>query len=720
MTIIPYSINRKEVWDQFIAQSKNGTFLFQRNFMDYHADRFFDCSLMIYDGISPDDEYKESSLTTKDLVAVFPANWVEKEHCVYSHQGLTYGGLVVLPEVTELEVMRILQNVMLYYMDYMQARKLVYKPIPYIYCPYPCAEDLYALFRAGAQLNRRLVSTVVSIHNQLRMRTLRVRQSKKAIDHGFYIDRMAEGDMESLKEYWALLTDVLMTHHQARPVHSLDEIALLMSRFPREIKIYLVRKDQRIVAGIVIFETKQVAHVQYIAAGDEGREYGALDLLFRHLINERYRHLEFIDLGTSDEQGGQVLNHGLIFQKEGFGGRAVCYDTYNVLLDRDTILRMTDEKVTAPEEKIKYLDLKQINNSFEPELSDEVTRVVRGGWYLLGKENERFSRHFSAYVGTKCCVPVANGLEALTIILLAYKHLLGWQDGDEIIVPSNTYIATILAVTNAGLTPVLCEPHLSDYLIDSNLIEDCITERSRAILPVHLYGRVCDMDSICEIARKHNLRVVEDAAQAHGARYHGRAAGALGDAAGFSFYPGKNLGALGDAGCVTTDDEELAAIVRSIANYGSREKYVNEYKGLNSRMDEVQAAVLCVKLKRLDEDNHRRREIAMLYDTGIQNPLITKPQPTKDPDENVFHVYPVRCPKRDVLKDYLSQQGIETIIHYPIPPHKQKAYQEWNGQKFPISERIHQEILSLPISPLLTDNQIQRIIDAVNSFTIDL
>ena len=531
---------------------------------------------------------------------------------------------------------------------------------------------------------------------------------------------MAEGDMESLKEYWALLTDVLMTHHQARPVHSLDEIALLMSRFPREIKIYLVRKDQRIVAGIVIFETKQVAHVQYIAAGDEGREYGALDLLFRHLINERYKHLEFIDLGTSNEQGGHFLNHGLIFQKEGFGGRAVCYDTYNVLLDRDTILRMTDEKVTAPEEKIKYLDLKQINNSFEPELSDEVTRVVRGGWYLLGKENERFSRHFSAYVGTKCCVPVANGLEALTIILLAYKHLLGWQDGDEIIVPSNTYIATILAVTNAGLTPVLCEPHLSDYLIDSNLIEDCITERSRAILPVHLYGRVCDMDSICEIARKHNLRVVEDAAQAHGARYRGLAAGALSDAAGFSFYPGKNLGALGDAGCVTTDDEELAAIVRSIANYGSREKYVNEYKGLNSRMDEVQAAVLCVKLKRLDEDNHRRREIAMLYDTGIQNPLITKPQPTKDPDENVFHVYPVRCPKRDVLKDYLSQQGIETIIHYPIPPHKQKAYQEWNGQKFPISERIHQEILSLPISPLLTDNQIQRIIDAVNSFTIDL
>lgn len=720
MTIVPYSINRKEVWDQFVAQSKNGTFLFQRNFMDYHADRFFDCSLMIYDGISPDDEYKESSLTTKDLVAVFPANWVEKEHCVYSHQGLTYGGLVVMSEVTELEVMNILQNVMLYYMDYMQARKLVYKPIPYIYCPYPCGEDLYALFRAGAQLNRRLVSTVVSTHNQLRMRTLRVRQSKKAIDHGFYIDRMAEGDTESLKEYWSLLSDVLMTHHNVHPVHSLDEIELLMSRFPREIKIYLVRKDHRIVAGVVVFETKQVAHVQYIAAGEEGREYGALDLLFRHLINERYQHMEFVDFGTSTEQGGHVLNHGLIFQKEGFGGRAVCYDTYNVLLDRDTIMKMTDEKFSPTNEKIKYLDLKQINNSFEPELSDEVTRVVKGGWYLLGKENERFSRHFSEYVGTKCCVPVGNGLEALTMILMAYKLLRGWHDGDEIIVPSNTYIATILAVTNSGLTPVLCEPRLSDYLIDPDLIENCITERTRAILPVHLYGRVCDMDSICEIAKKYGLQVIEDAAQAHGARYHGIVAGALGDAAGFSFYPGKNLGALGDAGCVTTNDEELAKTVRMIANYGSLEKYVNEYKGLNSRMDEMQAAILCVKLKRLDEDNQRRRDIALVYDKGIQNPLVTKPQFPKDLAENVFHVYPVRCPNRDMLKDYLYQHDIETMIHYPIPPHKQKAYQEWNHQKFPISERIHQEVLSLPISPLLTDSQIQRIIDVVNSFTVDL
>lgn len=720
MTIVPYSINRKEVWDQFIAKSKNGTFLFQRNFMDYHADRFFDCSLMIYDGISPDDEYKESSLTTKDLVAVFPANWVEKEHCVYSHQGLTYGGLVVMPEVTELEVMNILQNVMLYYMDYMQARKLVYKPIPYIYCPYPCGEDLYALFRAGAQLSRRLVSTVVSTHNQLRMRTLRVRQSKKAIDHGFYIDRMAEGDTESLKEYWSLLSDVLMTHHNVHPVHSLDEMELLMSRFPREIKIYLVRKDHRIVAGVVVFETKQVAHVQYIAAGEEGREYGALDLLFRHLVNERYQHMEFVDFGTSNEQGGHVLNHGLIFQKEGFGGRAVCYDTYSVLLDRDTIMKMTDEKFSPSDEKIKYLDLKQINNSFEPELSDEVTRVVKGGWYLLGKENERFSRHFSEYVGTKYCVPVGNGLEALTMILMAYKHLLGWTDGDEVIVPSNTYIATILAVTNSGLTPVLCEPRLSDYLIDPDLIENCITGRTRAILPVHLYGRVCDMDSIFEIAKKHDLRIIEDAAQAHGARYHGIVAGAFGDAAGFSFYPGKNLGALGDAGCVTTNDEELANTVRMIANYGSSVKYVNEYKGLNSRMDEVQAAVLCVKLKRLDEDNQRRRDIALLYDKGIQNPLVIKPQFPKDPAENVFHVYPVRCPNRNTLKDYLYQHDIETMIHYPIPPHKQKAYQEWNNQKFPISERIHQEILSLPISPLLTDSQIQRIIDAMNSFTIDL
>jgi dTDP-4-amino-4,6-dideoxygalactose transaminase len=358
-----------------------------------------------------------------------------------------------------------------------------------------------------------------------------------------------------------------------------------------------------------------------------------------------------------------------------------------------------------------------VNEKYEPELSSEITRVVRSGWYLLGKENERFANMFAKYCGCEYCVPVGNGLDALTLILKAYREMLGWQDGDEVIVPSNTYIATILAVSHAGMKPVLCEPHLQDYLIDASLIEELITDRTRAILPVHLYGRVCDMDAINAVAAKHGLKVIEDVAQAHGVRYKGKVAGNLCDAAGVSFYPGKNLGALGDAGCVTTNDAELARIVRTMANYGSARKYENEYKGHNSRMDEIQAAVLCVKLPYLDIDNERRREIALMYDKGITNPLITKPLAAKHAEENVYHIYPVRCPKRDELAQFLKERNIQTVVHYPIPPHRQKAYSEWNGLKFRISERIHQEILSLPISPVMTDDQVKRVIDAVNAFT---
>ncbi len=720
MTIIPYSINRKEDWDEFVSKSKNGTFLLQRGFVDYHADRFFDCSLLIYEGITPNDGYKEPELSAKNIVALFPANWNENERCVYSHQGLTYGGLVVLPEVTQVEVMRIMQAVLMYYADYMQALKVVYKPIPYIYSEYPDGEDLYALFRAGARLTRRLASTVCCMRKHLGMRTLRLRQAKKALDHGFYIERLQEGDGKSQEEFWSLLEDVLMTHHNAKPVHTLGEIRTLAGRFPRNIRFYIVKCENRIVAGTVIFETRQVARVQYIAAGDEGREYGALDLLFKHLLNERYRQMEYVDFGTSNEDNGHYLNEGLVFQKEGFGGRTVCYDTYEIDIDKDVIGTMTGKETPEVEKEIPYLSLKQINNSFEPALSETVARVVKGGWYLLGKENARFEKEYREYCGTAHCVAVGNGLDALTMILMAYKKMYGWEDADEVIVPSNTYIASILAVSRAGLKPVLCEPRLSDYLINPALIPGLITERTRAILPVHLYGRVCDMDSIMGIAAEHSLKVVEDAAQAHGARYHGRLAGSLGDAAGTSFYPGKNLGALGDAGCVTTDDEELANTVRTLANYGSGKKYVNSLKGMNSRMDEIHAAVICLKLKRLDEDNAKRRRIAALYDAGITNPLITRPAVAEDPEENVYHIYPVSCPDRDALRQYLADRGIHTFIHYPIPPHKQQAYKEWNSLTYRISERIHREILSLPISPLLTDGQVRRITEAVNSFSVNI
>lgn len=708
ITIIPYSINRKETWDAFVESSKNGTFLLKRNFMDYHSDRFFDCSLLVYAGISPDGEFKESGLTTKDLVAVFPANWDKENRTVHSHQGLTYGGLLVLPEVTQKEVMDMMQAILQYYRDYMQAVRLVYKPIPYIYSSLPSGEELYALFRAGARLTRRLVSTCVSMRNPMKMATLRMRQARKAVDHGFYIDRIIEGDIETLREYWTLLEGVLEKYHNARPTHTLQEMALLMSQFPKNIRPYIVRHEKRIVAGVVVFECRKVAHVQYIASGEEGRTYGALDLLFRHLINERYKQFDYVDFGTSNEDGGRYLNEGLIHQKEGFGGRAVCYDTYEVNISSFSLAG----------DDVKYLDLKRLNDSFEPELTAEVARVVQGGWYLLGQENERFSKAFADYCGARFCVPTGNGLDALTMILLAYKQMLGWADNAEVIVPSNTYIASILAVSRAGLQPVLCEPRLEDYLINPDFIEDLITERTKAIMVVHLYGRVCDMKPIMALADKYGLKVVEDVAQAHGVLYDGVRAGHLSDAAGVSFYPGKNLGALGDAGCVTTDDEALANYVRAMANYGSQEKYLNIMKGLNSRMDEIQAAVLRLKLKRLDADNEARRKVAQAYCEGIRNPLITLPTMPAEPSQNVWHVYPIRTPERNHLREYLSREGIETMVHYPLPPHKQQAYAEWNERTYRISERIHREILSLPMSPVLSDDEVRRVVDVLNAYSL--
>ena len=729
MTIIPYSINRREAWDAFVDMSKNGTFLLKRGFMDYHSDRFFDCSLLVYAGISAGEEYEEKGLATKNLVALFPANWDKERRTVHSHQGLTYGGLLVLPEATEKEVMDIMQAIIRYYRDMMQAERFVYKPIPYIYSSIPSGEDLYALFRMGARLSRRLVSTCVPMRNPLKMATLRMRQARKAVEHGFYIDRMTEGDNETLREFWALLEHVLEKYHSSRPTHTLQEMERLMASFPRNIRLYIVRHERRIVAGTVIFECRKVAHTQYIASGEEGRAYGALDLLFRHLISERYKLFDYLDLGTSNEDEGRYLNEGLIHQKEGFGGRAVCYDTYEITTLSGSPLKVENtggdsaKKALSLREglgrSVPYLDLKRITDSFEPELTAEVTRVVKGGWYLLGEENARFSKAFSEYCGARFCVPTGNGLDALTIILVAYKRMLGWDDHAEVIVPSNTYIASILAVSRAGLVPVLCEPRLEDYLINPKGIEPLVTERTKAIMVVHLYGRVCDMKPVMEVAERHGLKVIEDVAQAHGAVYNGVRAGHLCDAAGISFYPGKNLGALGDAGCITTDDESLADYVRSMANYGSQEKYLNQMKGLNSRMDELQAAVLCLKLKRLDADNEARRRVAKAYGEGITNPLITLPSPCSDPAENVWHVYPIRTPERNHLREYLSREGIGTMVHYPIPPHKQQAYSEWNDRTYPISERIHREILSLPMSPILTDEEVRRVVDVLNAYSLN-
>lgn len=361
---------------------------------------------------------------------------------------------------------------------------------------------------------------------------------------------------------------------------------------------------------------------------------------------------------------------------------------------------------------IKFLDLKRVNERFRAEMDAAVKRVLDSGWYLLGKEVEAFEQEFAAYCGTKHCVGVANGLDALTLILKAY----GFDPGDEIIVPANTFIATLLAVSANGCTPVLVEPDWNTRLIDVNKIESAVTPRTKAIMVVHLYGRAVDMEKVWEVAKRHNLKVIEDSAQAHGAKYQGVRCGNLGDASGFSFYPGKNLGCLGDGGAVTTNDKELVTKIRAIRNYGSDYKYHHIYKGMNSRLDEIQAAFLRVKLPHLDEDNARRREIAGRYVREITNPHIELPLLPTDPDGHVWHVFAVTCTERDRLLKHLEKCGIQTNIHYPTPPHHQGAYRELKNQSFPISERMHREIVSLPMSPALSDEEVTKVVEAVNEF----
>ena len=371
---------------------------------------------------------------------------------------------------------------------------------------------------------------------------------------------------------------------------------------------------------------------------------------------------------------------------------------------------------------IPFLSLKEVTALHGAEIEAAVRRVAESGWYLQGEENRRFEEHYAAYIGTKYCVGCANGLDALIWIFRAYIEMGVMQPGDEVIVPANTYIATILAITENGLKPVLVEPKLNTLEIDEDRIEGLITDRTRAVCIVHLYGRNAYTDKIGAICRAHNLKLIEDNAQAQGCRCaDGRRTGSIGDAAGHSFYPGKNLGALGDGGAVTTDDPELAKIVRILANYGSSQKYVFKYTGRNSRLDEIQAAVLDVKLKYLDEDNAHRRQVAELYYVGIKNPFVSLPERMPD-EQNVYHLFPVLVAdgRRDALQAYLMQNGVETMIHYPIPPHKQECYADasWNKPQLnlPVAERIADEELSLPMGPAITFDQARTVVEIINSF----
>ncbi len=360
---------------------------------------------------------------------------------------------------------------------------------------------------------------------------------------------------------------------------------------------------------------------------------------------------------------------------------------------------------------IPFLDLKQVNEPYQTAIQEAVERVIGSGWYILGREVDLFEQQFAAYCQTKHCIGVASGLDALTLVLKAWD----FPAGSEVITASNAYIASVLSISHAGLTPVLVEPDPVTYLLDATKLAVAITPRTRAILPVHLYGRCCDMEPINAIAKQYNLHVLDDAAQAHGAVYKNKRVGGLCDATGWSFYPSKNLGALGDAGAITTNDDALADRLRAWRNYGSSQKYVNQYLGHNSRLDELQAAVLTAKLSHLDEENRRRRVLAQQYLAGIHNPAVLLP-PADQIDQDSWHLFVIRHPRRDALRSYLREWGISTDVHYPVPPHHQQAYASLASLSLPIAEQLHREVVSLPLNPTMTEEQIARVIEAINQF----
>jgi dTDP-4-amino-4,6-dideoxygalactose transaminase len=376
---------------------------------------------------------------------------------------------------------------------------------------------------------------------------------------------------------------------------------------------------------------------------------------------------------------------------------------------------------------IKFLDIQAITHSFEPELSQAVQRVVSSGWYLQGEENKQFEKEYAAYCGAKHCIGVANGLDALRLILKAYIEMGVMQEGDEIIVPANTYIASILAITDNRLVPVLVEPDINTYNIDPFLVEEKITARTKGIMIVHLYGQVAMHPEIARLVSTYGLKLIEDSAQAQGAEFKDAGgtvcmAGNIGDASGHSFYPGKNLGALGDAGAVTTNNDELAELIRTIANYGSKIKYQNSCTGLNSRLDEIQAAVLRVKLKRIEADNQRRRSIAACYINQITASQLILPVagdnmvPVVNCRSHVWHLFVLRTKDRSDLQKHLENNGVQTLVHYPIPPHKQQAYRQWNHLSFPITELVHNEVISIPISPVMSEVEVNKVVDGIMSF----
>ena len=367
---------------------------------------------------------------------------------------------------------------------------------------------------------------------------------------------------------------------------------------------------------------------------------------------------------------------------------------------------------------VEFLNLKETNKSYRAELLEACTRVIDSGWYIQGQETKAFETEFADYCGVSHCIGVGNGLDALRLILMAWLEQGLLKPGDEVLVQSNTYIASILAISEVGLTPVLVEPDVCSFNLDVKNLEAAVSTKTKAIMAVHLYGQLSDMERICALAKDHDLLVIEDCAQAHGAKLNGRLAGAWGDAAAFSFYPGKNLGALGDGGAVVTDSAPLAEMVRAIGNYGSRQKYVHEYKGVNSRLDDIQCAMLRVKLRHLDKELDARQMVARSYLERISNAQVLLPS-IGAIEDHAWHLFVVVTKNRDALQKHLSESGIQTLIHYPTPPHKQGAYKEWHQASFPVAEALSSEVLSLPMSPVLSEEEIELVVNAVNTFKVE-
>lgn len=663
MIVVPYSVNRKDSWDAFVERSKQGTFLLKRSFLDFYADSYFDCSLMVYRDAAPEDDSDGEGVDSDSLVAVLPANWDESDKTVYSHQGLAYGGLLIHQDATQDEVLMMMQKVLIYYVSYLGAETFVYKPAPYIYCRIPSGEDIYAIFHAGGQIEGRSVSACIDLTNKLTMRSLRIKMARKAIGLGCYIERVTYGDTEGIAEFCSI----------ARGEDPM-RLKTIMMRFPRNINIYVVRNSRsEMIFGVVAHETDHVAHLVTIASTEEALTSGAQELLFRHLCIERYQDKEYVDFGAN------------------YTGSSVCYDTYRVTLDSERISNMTSVRLRDDyPPHIPYVDLKRINQQYEPRMSRRLMNIISGGQYKLHTEVNDFEKTFANHLGVRHCIVCQTGSGALRLILSAYRHIYGWTHGDEIILSALAHPKTIMTIREVGLRPVMVDVDKQTLQPSTDKMLRAIGPRTRAVVCIHKYGKMEQMNALAAMAMKNNLLVIEDVKHAHGASRNGKYAGACGDAAAFDFNPSSNLGCIGNLGCVATNDDSLAEYVRERSTSAS----------------EADAAMLNIKLPNIESEIQSRRDVAKTYIERICNPLIKIPAHLSESECWSWNQFPVFLHQRQALQKYLSSNGVETRVPAQIV----------SSDMYPGAQRLCQNILLLPIHPVLTPQETERIITYINKY----